>query len=125
MKLFRIWYYCLTKKRTFPRSVRFWWQRRTRGWDDSDTWSLDDSLTTWLLPRLKRFKEVNNAYPSRITDEHEWDAILNRMIESLEWYSNHHYGEGYDGDYKKWQQDFSHTMSGLRLITKYWRELWW
>ena len=28
------------------------YQRLTRGWDDSDTWSLDYTLYQWLLPIL-------------------------------------------------------------------------
>lgn len=42
-------------------SKRFWKflrQRITRGWDDSETWSLDSKITEFILPRLKRFKEI-------------------------------------------------------------------
>lgn len=42
---------------------RFWkflWQRWTRGFDDSETWSLDSTISYFILPRLKRFKEIYN-----------------------------------------------------------------
>lgn len=38
-------------------------QRIFRGWDDSETWSLDSSFLRWLEPRLKRFQELNICYP--------------------------------------------------------------
>ena len=48
----------MNKFHTFKRSLRFWWQRGTRGWDDSETWGLDGTLARFILPRLQRFKEV-------------------------------------------------------------------
>ena len=64
------------------RPMRFWWQRRVRGFDDSVTWDLDTALACWLLPRLIRFKQINNGYPSDLT-ESSWDAILDEMIAGL------------------------------------------
>lgn len=37
------------------------WQRWTRGWDDSDLWSLDASLAKIILPRLKEFRAKGKA----------------------------------------------------------------
>jgi len=39
-------------------------QRLTRGWDDSDTWSLDVSVAKFLLPRLKRYRELRQGVPA-------------------------------------------------------------
>lgn len=65
--------------RLFKRSIRFWWQRRTRGWDDSETWNLDTSFEEWILPRLKRYRELYCGYPS-YTTEQEWQLIVDKMI---------------------------------------------
>ena len=40
------------------RYWKFLWQRWTRGFDDSETWSLYDTIARFILPRLKRFKEI-------------------------------------------------------------------
>lgn len=45
------------------RKIKFFFQRVIRGWDDSETWSLDYEFYKWLLPRLKRFEELTIAYP--------------------------------------------------------------
>lgn len=50
--------------RATKRAIKFWWQRRTRGWDDSDTWSLDITIAQFALPRFRRYMEVNKAIPS-------------------------------------------------------------
>jgi len=62
-----------------PRRIKFLIQRICRGWDDSDLWSLDHSITKYVLPRLKRFKKVNIGHPGNLTPE-QWDAILDEMI---------------------------------------------
>lgn len=42
-----------------PRSIKFLCQRIIRGWDDSDTWALDLTISKFTLPRLKRLKEID------------------------------------------------------------------
>ena len=36
-------------------------QRIERGFDDSETWSLSGTMANFLLPRLKRFNEIDIA----------------------------------------------------------------
>lgn len=43
------------------RTVRYAWQRLTRGWDDSDMWSLDCSLAKLIAPRLRRFRDLDGG----------------------------------------------------------------
>lgn len=68
------------------RSIRFFFQRLFRGWDDSETWSLDYQFYKWLLPRLKRFRELTFAYPG--TDEYptleSWQKELDKRCKQLE-----------------------------------------
>lgn len=33
-------------------------QRLKRGFDDSETWSLRDTISVFILPRLKRYREI-------------------------------------------------------------------
>lgn len=39
------------------RHLRWWWQRRTRGFDERTLWNLDFELYRWLAPRLRAFYE--------------------------------------------------------------------
>lgn len=56
-----------------------------RGFDDRQTWSLDWSLYVWLLPRLKRFKELNNGYNDHKYESfEEYQNELQKRIEQLE-----------------------------------------
>ena len=41
------------------RHLRWFWQRRIRGFDDRELWSLDISLAEYIVPRLKAFRDVN------------------------------------------------------------------
>ena len=37
---------------------KMFWERRTKGFDISDTWSLDYTLTKFIAPRIRRFIDV-------------------------------------------------------------------
>ena len=60
-------------------------QRDERGFDDTETWHLDKSLTLFLIPRLKRFIELNNGFPSGQTEE-SFNEKLNFILKSFEEY---------------------------------------
>jgi hypothetical protein len=96
-------------------NIKRWWQRRTRGWDDSDTWNLDYTLATMILPRLKRFKELNNGYPHGLTPE-KWDEMLDQMIYGMEQIIEN------DNETKPIDK---RALEGLELFGKYFRHLWW
>lgn len=103
------------------RYWRHWWQRRVRGWDDSDTWSLDLTMAKFILPRLKRYKEVNNGYPGNFTEE-SWDAVLDKMIFAMEVVKSDDFcSEGLEEAEAHWTK----VHEGLELFGKHFRELWW
>ena len=43
--------------RTLKRSIKYWFQRRTRGWSDDETWNLDYEFIKWVNSRFKKYKE--------------------------------------------------------------------
>ena len=103
------------------RKIKFFFQRLTRGWDDSDTWSLDYTIAQFVLPRLKRFKELNIGAPSDLTEE-TWDEILDKMIKAME------------NTIKQWDEDLTEeetekmweeTEEGHKLFGEYFSGLWW
>lgn len=109
------------KQRLAKRERLYKKQREERGWDDSDTWSLDTTIAKFVLPRLKRFKEVNIGYPSFLPSIEEWNEILDHMIYAVEVLSNDELK--YGCDLKK--MDWKRVQRGCRLFGKYFQNLWW
>lgn len=83
--LYRLWHNHL-KPSALGRKIKFLWQRITRGFDDSETWNLDFSFYHWLYPRLKRFIELNCAYPGnkQFPTFKSWDKELKKRLSQLE-----------------------------------------
>lgn len=102
---------------TKKRDVRFLYQRLTRGWDDGDTFSLDASLAEVILPRLKRFKELNCCHPTDLAPE-EWDTILDKMIAAFEFAASEERWLASPTEYQKHQE-------GLDLFAQHYWSLWW
>lgn len=76
-------YYGFDISENDERYDKFKKQREERGFDDTETWSLDVTFAKFLVPRLKRFKELNNGIPNGL-NEQEWNNILDEMIEGFE-----------------------------------------
>lgn len=66
------------------RKIRFFFQKLIRGFDDSDTWDLEEAFYRWLLPRLKRFSEITSAYPMRCKSFGEWKKELEKRVKQLD-----------------------------------------
>jgi hypothetical protein len=102
----------------FIRSLRFFFQRLTRGWDDSQTWNLDARFSEYMLPRLRRFREIHCAYPCELTPE-EWNAILDKMIFAMEWLSTDMLER--EETVEMWNK----VQEGMELFGKFFTSLWW
>lgn len=100
----------------FKRSCRFFWQRITRGWDDSETWSLDYSLAKLILPRLVRFKQFRQ---NTIKDNEEYLADLDKMIAAFEFLGSEERWDCYDKN--KWNE----VQEGVELFAEHYTSLWW
>ena len=80
---YRIWkeYLC---PRSIWRMIKFFFQRRIRGFDDSETWDLDTQFYKWIYPRLKRFAEITMAYPINYDNGEDWRKELQKRVNQLE-----------------------------------------
>jgi len=99
------------------RRAKFWLQRQTRGWDDSETWSLDTTIARFVYPRIKRFRELKAGYPMGLTPE-RWDDILGKIEQAF----------GIMSIKQGWEMTINESKAvdlGLRLFGKYFRDLWW
>jgi len=106
-----------TRWDTKKRDARHVWQRLTRGWPDSDLWSLDHALAKLILPRLKLFRECRGGHPADMTDE-EWDSILGEMVFGIEYYASGDCWNSFDTD------KAIRAHKGLELFGKYYGHLW-
>lgn len=95
------------------RSIRHFWQRRTRGFDDSELWNLDDTFARWILPRLKAFRATTPSHPHYVSYE-EWLQILDDMIYAFETYIDTEY---------LFETD-ERTERGMNYFIKYIGHLW-
>lgn len=96
-------------------------QRLTRGFDDTEMWSLDCTIAKFIAPRLKVFLEQAEQiedHPGQITFQ-EWKGILEQMIEGFEIYPNHFHWteEESDANWKK-------VDKALSLFHKWFFNLW-
>lgn len=64
------------------RSIRHFFQRIFRGFADDETWGLYLTISTFLLPRLERFKEITISHPMDISFE-KWQEQLDLIIFAL------------------------------------------
>lgn len=65
------------------RQVKWKEQRKKRGFDDTEVWALDCSITSFILPRLKCFRQTHASFPAGLTND-EWNVILDKMILAFE-----------------------------------------
>jgi len=47
------------------REMEFKKQRLERGFDDSETWSLRDTIANFVIPRLERYEEISKDFLNR------------------------------------------------------------
>ncbi len=109
----------LTRWFFLRRKLRFLWQRLFRGWSDVDTWSLDIPVAKFVLPRLRRFKELNNGYPCDMSEK-EWDGKIDQMIEAFDLLLKIENGDVED-TVEMWEK----IQVGFRLFGENLRALWW
>ena len=115
----------------WKRRIRFFFQRRIRGFDDSETWNLDVTFLNWLYPRFKRFIELNGGYPMDRKTFEEWDNELKYREEQLKMLVD--YG-AFDFPYgKEWDKEKHDNNTGYwncaNDFMKWYSEnvfhLWW
>jgi hypothetical protein len=91
------------------QDVRHWtiktYQRLRYGVSDSECWNLSNTITSFVLPRLKHFKKMKRyAYPPDITPE-QWEEIIDELIWTFEFMDND--GEELNPFPQVWKKDES------------------
>lgn len=98
-------------------------QRFENGFDDTETWHIDRTMALFIIPRLKRFIEVNNGIPTGETVE-SYNEKLNFIISAFEnYYSTNKYYESTDIEERKQLTD--DVRKAVDYLSHLWFELWW
>lgn len=69
----------MPRLKRFFRHWKWFWQRRTWGFDERELWSLDLTIANFILPRLIKFREYNSCHPGTLTTK-QWNQKLDDMI---------------------------------------------
>ena len=98
-------------------------QRFEQGFDDTETWHMDRTIALFIIPRLKKFIELNNGIPTGETVE-SYDEKLKFIISAFEnYYATNKYYESVDDDERKQLTD--DVKQAVEYLSKLWFELWW
>jgi hypothetical protein len=98
-------------------------QRFLNGFDDTETWHMDRTMALFIIPRLKRFMEVNNGIPIGETEE-SYDEKLRFIIQAFEnYYATDQYYNSVDIEERKKLTD--DVRLAVEYLSKLWFELWW
>jgi hypothetical protein len=111
--------YITKKDKRYAKNVK---QLKEWGFSDTETWSLYSPIAQFILPRLKRFKQIVRSYPAGLTPE-KWDAMLGEMIFALDW--------SLTSDEKSMKMTPEESTAnwkryevGMELFAKWFRDLW-
>ena len=99
-------------------------QREERGFDDTELWNLDVTFASFIVPRLKAFREKTISYPNEFNNINEWNKILDDMIEGFELWINH-FDWDFLSDKNTVNGNNKKVNDALELFSKYFRDLWW
>ena len=98
-------------------------QRFEQGFDDTETWHMDRTIALFIIPRLKKFIELNNGIPTGETVE-SYNEKLNFIINAFEnYYATNKYYESVDDTERKQLTD--DVKQAVEYLSKLWFELWW
>ena len=97
------------------REEDFIQQRITRGFDDSETWSLRDTIAEFIIPRLERYEEIAKDFLER---DEELIFKINELLEAFKMM------EKEDNDVLT-KEEYSRMYKGLDYFGEVFMSLWW
>lgn len=91
-------------------------QRITRGFDDSETWSLTDTIAKFIIPRLERYEEIAKE---KLNREDALVDDINLFLEAMKLVARD------DGSQIWTKKEEKIVMKGLKKFPKIFMTLWW
>lgn len=101
-------------------------QLKEDGFSDTETWSLYTTMAEFILPRLRRFKEITPAYPMGSSME-KWQEQLGEMIFAFEWtLAEDEMTEEYQAlNEEDKKANWERHEAGMALFGEAFMGLWW
>lgn len=93
------------------REDEFSKQRIKTGFDDSETWSLDGTISNFIIPRLERFIEITDGMHK---DDEDFTNDCRKLLKSLKMKA---------ADVNCFDED--EYKEGIELFPKIFDGLWW
>lgn len=94
--------------RYFFRTIKWGWQRATKGYSDYDTWDLDVFYSRLMIASMSQFRAEVQGYPFHMKSVYEWYDILDKMILLLK-QANGDAPLEEKNDLEEWYDDFLTT----------------
>lgn len=98
------------------REKKFRKQRIERGFDDSETWSLRDTIANFILPRLKVYRKTIDGF---IVDQNDFYKKIDMSIRAFELVARE---EGATIWTKEEEQEYA---DGIEAFKEIFMGLWW
>ena len=109
------------------REVRFSKQRIKRGFDDSETWSLRDTIANFIIPRLERYTEIImvsgcrsgwDGEPDESGETRDEIDMLKKMLRAFELVTRD------NGSFILTNEEYNEYEEGIKLFSEYFLSLW-
>lgn len=97
------------------REIPFREQRITRGFDDSETWSLRNTIADFILPRLKRHREI---IENKILNTGRLYENIDLSIRAFEIVKKENTGEVTKKEWREYDK-------GMKAFHQVFMRLWW
>ena len=101
------------------REKEFSEQRMARGFDDSETWSLRDTIGNFIIPRLKRYEEIVKQSLNLENEEKDFGEAIPKMIKAFELVVRD------EGIFMLTEDEQKEYDEGISLFSKFFLALWW
>ena len=96
-------------------------QREEQGFDDTETWHLDRTFALFMIPRIKRFIQVNNGFPNGETYE-SYIEKLKFVVKSFEEY---YLDDNIETSLELEKERLENAKQAVDILSKLWFCLWW
>ena len=115
------------------RSLKWWLQKKRRGWSDLELWNLDDTVSKWIVPRLKAFRANTIGCPPDM-EFTDWQIEIGEMIfgfefDGPEWYEKNVFPikdqDAKNAKIKEYIDLCKRAEDGRILFAKRFDHLWW
>ena len=134
-----VWRLC-DKIKMFPKEVKWFIQRGSRGWADCDAWAVDWHICKILPPMLKKLRDNLCGHPAQLSDK-TWRKTLNEMIWLFEtaagvqdhdivFPSKKKENKALEAHYKKYnikkltQKEYKRYLAAWKLFQEHFYSLW-